>query len=464
MSISDTSGLAEDRDEPSSGGLPPTSLPKLECGPDDQPKPDGTTNQRNPHLSVNPHLLDKLDADYEYNLNPFDAEPFFYRRMYRANVSVLRIFLITLIIPLVLFVVAAAQGTLFTPKTGASVAKDFFSWLFIHQYSRPLNSQSAYIPLLRDYPDLIILVSFVLSVPIVYFLYQELSVIYGALHTNSCLFIIDQDGFVREHAAIKDAYSEWGHHKYRNLAAAFLLAISIYAMLNIGSAFDYWAPPQLRGPALSAWQASAAKHWWAALVPFHVGSLCFVIVGAIALYSFGTETYIGWRWLRFLNKTSPMLAYRANPSNPDGQFGWLRIRNMILWTFFGSLPLSALVAFGLFRISRPTIGLAGASIVFLIVLGDVSIVVIQIALSIRRNIEKVKRHDILQLQAKLNLLETGQDIDLEMHEHLAGVAQIEKLSSLPKLPLGLPTVILSLVVVLVPILAAIADIINAIKS
>ena len=102
--------------------------------------------------------------------------------------------------------------------------------------------------------------------------------------------------------------------------------------------------------------------------------------------------------------------------------------------------------------------------VFLLFLGDVTIVVIRIASSISANLDRVRRFDILRMQEAAGL-GGNKEFDLNrIRENSAIIDQMDKLASLPKLPLGLTTVLLSLAVSLLPIVAAIVDFVHVIKT
>ena len=248
--------------------LPPSSQ---EGGLDSHPKLEHNNLAR----------LDELDQSFAYNLNPLDAEPFFYRRLSRSGISVWAVFLVALIIPAILVAVAIKQHTLIAPTQNAGVAKDFTSWLFLHPYAQAVDSQHEVIPFLRDYPDLILLVSLVLSIPIVHFLYQELQVVYGALSTNDCLFVLDEPSLKDAHKRICDFYTTWGKFRYLHLIVAFLLTLGVYRILNRPSTFEYWAPKGLKGKGLISWETAARQNWWANS-HYHIGAITFILIGTIA--------------------------------------------------------------------------------------------------------------------------------------------------------------------------------------
>jgi hypothetical protein len=91
--------------------------------------------------------------------------------------------------PVALIVVCYMQYDLVLPSNlQGGIGPDFMRWLFPPSslLSQPVTLEPASLPLSRDYPSVLLFGSFLLSLPVVHYQYQQLEHLYGSIHTNDC--------------------------------------------------------------------------------------------------------------------------------------------------------------------------------------------------------------------------------------------------------------------------------------
>jgi hypothetical protein len=101
-----------------------------------------------------------------------------------------------------------------------------------------------------------------------------------------------------------------------------------------------------------------------------LGAIPVIVVSAVGIYSVYVEAILGLAYVRFLRACRGYFVFRANPFNPDGFFGWKRLRQ-IIYNLEAGLILTAITAWFVSYFLVPTglfIGMATLAVFVFIVL------------------------------------------------------------------------------------------------
>jgi hypothetical protein len=439
-----------------------------------------------PRRRNDPKDPEVLEETYRWNLWPFSADPIFYGRLARWRVPVFTTVLIAACIPAAIVAVAAAKGAL-TVNASGSLWHDFLRWAFGAKPPKAETIQDPSVPLFRDYPTLILALDFAVSVPLVYYMYHQLSVLYGSLHTNHC-FGIDADDrpvgngangeaspntagtttFPEEYEALTSSLRAWGRSSRAVFLGCVALAFAMYYFVaQRTQAFDAWVPFNLHGKSAHNWAVSARASWWAA--PWKAGAVVWLFFGAFALYSFITQSFVGWRWLRYLTRTSYLVSYSANPTDPDGQYGWRRLRNLVVSLLFGSLPLSTIVAIAVYKIFRSSYNVYLAVLILAIFIVNVFVMMTFLLIHLGNNVRRAKRVRVLELTEDMEQF-SDLSIDPNSGPEMAYVAcqairdELQRVAATPNLPIKGQSILISFLVTAAPLVAAILDLFASVKK
>jgi hypothetical protein len=407
---------------------------------------------------------DELDRTYPDNLTPFLAVPKGYGTLYDNQRRVGQLLLYALAIPALLCAISGIHKSLWTQSPlQTSILADVAHFLFRTDLKVAAPDKSAEVPLLRDYPAILLVTTFTLSIPLVYYLYSQLALLYGSLHTNGCLTVRDATGFKREREILNDQFKAWGRYWWVVAGVSLAIAALMYWVLFNFHSFGPWAADNLPAPESSAWLRTARSSWWASIhKPFRLGSVVWVLTGAGAIYSFAGQSFIGWSWQRHLGRLLNKVEFRPTWSDPDGVFGWRRLRNLVAALLFGSLPLSTSAGLAIFLMFRARVGIFPAATVMSLFIANIALCLVRILAALRRNIALTRRADILALTTDLRSY-TDQTADaLAMRTELRD--EIERVTRLPLLPLGRPTIAASFALAALPIVAAILDIASSLTK
>jgi uncharacterized protein (DUF2062 family) len=194
--------------------------------------------------------------------------------------------------------------------------------------------------------------------------------------------------------------------------------------------------------------------WWAGLHPFHFGGLVWIIVGALGVYMVYVEAMVGITYVRFLSRSSDNYRFRANRFNPDGFYGWSRLREAITYQEAGA-ACAAISAFALFFIIQPAIGAVPTAVV----LGFFILVVLYVFSSAIRSLRRQVSDDRKkQIKEILEKLPTGGESD-GMAGQVATLVAYRHLQAIEKIP-PMPIRQRSLVTGVAPIIAALIGLVS----
>lgn len=418
-------------------------------------------------ISPSYQQLDMVDRSYEFNLQPLRAAPLLYGRItaLKAPFSIATVACIGLLVLGIVLMVNLAQGTISLSGSASPWWHDFIHWAFgtsvrIHPQITPA------VPLLRDYASLSLIVAIAASIPLVYFLYSELGVLYGSLHTNGCFVVLDKvrlkthfDRFNRslDHSRERTRYT---------VLCCLALVVAIYWAASSPQTFSSWAPSAAKDIDRSGWIRTASVHWWAH--PWS-GRILWIVIGTLGLYSFAVQSFVGWRWMLYLVRTSDFVEYKPNPADPDGHFGWHRLRKIIGGILFGSIPLAVLGGFGLYGIFKARFGEAAGVAVFLGLVMNITVMMSCFVKALRNNIRRARRAQIIQLTTalegeELKMLGEGRynTASIAAREELR--AEVSRLASMPTFPFRPPAVLASFAIVGIPVVAGVVDLISVLAK
>jgi hypothetical protein len=352
------------------------------------------------------------------NLRPFEAEPLLMVRLHRLNASPLLIaFGASLTALIAVSWTAALSNALYRSPTSPSLHRDI--WHFIKLESA---GNSGPVPYLRDYPSIILTITITLSVPLVYGLFRSLAVLHQELDEADCIRYDDQG----RHALV-EAVNKVNARLVRcgRFSPAVLLGlVALVAGLNYrlrGRLFPFIGP------------GDHYADWWARISPFRLGGLVWVALGAIGLYMVYVEAVVGVNYVKFLRECRVQYHFRANPYNPDGFYGWSRLRRIVS-NMEAGVVCSATTVLATFFFLQSSVGvLLGA-----LSLGGFMAVVLYVFIgamtNLRRQVDadrKAQTAEIIRFMPKETAVRTPEAALMT----LAGLARLEMLAKVPAMPI-----------------------------
>lgn len=352
------------------------------------------------------------------DIRPFDAEPLLLARLAQRRVSPLTVTVTSTLIVFFSVSYAAALTDSFYPHPGSpSVGADL--WHFLTR--SPLTGSTA-IPYLRDYPSLLLTLTITASVPLVYGLFTNLAVLHRDLDEYDCVRY-DEQGGVALLAAVEDLNARI---RKAGRLAPLAVVVMLVGIVAVNLALDGRLFP-------FAGSADYYADWWARLSPIRLGGVVWVLLGTIGLYMVYVEAIVGVYYVRFLRECRIQYRFRANPYNPDGFYGWSRLRK-IFSNMEAGVVCSALTVAGMFYFLEPSLGGLLAAVALAAFMAIVLYVFIGALTNLRRQVAGDRKEQTAAIIAQMPKSSVPASAERAL-EVLAGLAQLEMLSKVPGMPI-----------------------------
>jgi hypothetical protein len=240
------------------------------------------------------------------------------------------------------------------------------------------------VPYLADFPSIVLTITVLSSTVLVYSLFINVAQLHSDMEGNDCV-TYSEEGFDRLHVAVTELNDRFKHFG-RYSVAAFGACLAFMAMLNwrLGQASLF--------PFMN--EKDLYPHWWASSQPFQFDAIAWVVLGGLGLYVVYIESILGILYVRFARTSDPEYHFRANLANPDGSYGWGRLRKIITNLELG-VVLTAASSWAVSFFLQPAFG-ALLTVIFLIIFVSVVLgVFVNINASFRRQV-KVDKAEMLR--------------------------------------------------------------------
>jgi hypothetical protein len=345
-------------------------------------------------------------------LKPFAVDPLFMGPLNTANISTTAVTMGMAGLMVFAVLASAASARLLARPAEVPLWRDV--WLFV---TRDLATEPGHtMPLLRDYPSIVLTCTVVAAVSLVYGLYRIAARFHGEMEATGSITYNDAGAMALTEAVqrLNRTYERWG----KVSPFAFALALAFMVATNLG----------LRSGLFSFLGPDLYQHWWASLYPFRLGGLVWVVFGAIGIYAVYAEAVLGVTYVSFLRKLRPHYQFRANLLNIDGFFGWQALREVFTNLQLGALcTLLSSWAFSFFL--ETALGGVGMTAVISVFIGVVTYVYFSVNMSFRRQVQRDKKAQAEQVAREIAALSGRTDAEgllalLVAYRRLDYIAQI----------------------------------------
>jgi hypothetical protein len=348
------------------------------------------------------------------NIQPFNIEPIILARLYRAGVHPSVVGVVSIVATAIAVSWSALLPNLFYRSKG-SLGGWAAIWSFLLR--NPQNSVARSMPYLSDYPAIVLTATISVSVYLVYELFYSASVLHSDMGKASCIRYTEQG-----RKALSDAVNEMNAKftRWGKLAPlALVLALICTALINLrleGRLYAFLRSKHLYGS------------WWASLSPLRPGGVVWLLLGGLGIYMVYTEAVLGLTYLTFLRKCRGDYQFRANMVNPDGLYGWSRVRRIVSNLEVGVL-CTLLSAWALWFYLQPAVG----SVVTVLVLGIFVGVVLYVFVGVTSNYRRQVRTDKYTQRAEIGQ-EIANNSDGEARDLLKVMIAYQRLAVVEKIP------------------------------
>jgi hypothetical protein len=295
-------------------------------------------------------------------------------------------------------------------------------WQFISRRSPRGLDQS--VPYLRDYPSIVLTFTIVTSLCLVYGLYRGASTLHSDLEASGCVNY-DEAGraeLTKRIDAMNKRLQTWG--KVSPLVFVGSIAFTLMTNLTVKSnLFGFLGGPR------------PYEHWWASIYPLRAGGVVWVLCGGIGIYMVYVEAVLGLTYLNFLRglRHSGHYQFRANMLNPDGFFGWYRLRQLITNMQAGAVcTLLSAWAFSYFL--EPAVGTIATIVILSIFIGIVTYVYFGVNANFRRQVKRDKRAQADAVGREIAELDGRTDPE-SLLKLLVAYRQLDYIAQIPSAPI-----------------------------
>lgn len=316
------------------------------------------------------------------NLKPFNIDPVFFLLLYKAGVKARWFsFCAPMFIMGTVAWTAAASDLLVWPASADDLWSDV--WLFVtHQPSTATQAM----PLLRDYPSLVLTFTVSAAVILVYSLYWNAAKLHRDLEQSDCVTYDESNRaeLIQSIEGVNARLRRWGYLSPIALGLAMLFMVIVNMSMKT-RLFSFLGP-------------DLYQNWWASLLPLRPGGVVWVIFGGIGIYMVYIEAVLGLTYVSFLRELHRKKKYtfNANPLNPDGFFGWYRLRQIVT-NLQAGVVVSLLSAWTFSYFLQPAVGIVATVIVLLIFIGIVLFVYFSVNSGFRHQVIESKRRQTLEV-------------------------------------------------------------------
>ncbi|MGC5033591.1 hypothetical protein [Micromonospora sp. DT229] len=352
------------------------------------------------------------------DLEPFVVDPLILGRLHGGKVSQGWASVIVGGITGLAVIWAAAGSGLFLPGSDADPFwKD--AWHFVIR----TRSDSTYLdmPYLRDYPSIVLTFTIVTSVLLVYGLYLGAARLHSDMEATGCIKY-DEAGRRALTEAV-DAVNQRLHRWGKLSPIVFVVALGFTTLTNLGmqsELFSFLAP-------------ELYSNWWASLSPLRPGGVLWVLFGAIGIYMVYIEAIVGLTYVAFLKRLKNDYQFRANMVNPDGFFGWRRLRQLITNMQAGAL-CTMLSAWAVSFFLEPAMGTIAAAAVLAIFIGIVLYVFSAVNGNFRRQVRQDKEAQTEEVAKEIAKFKGREDTE-GLLALLAAYKRLDYISKIPATPI-----------------------------
>lgn len=379
------------------------------------------------------------------DLMPFVIEPIILARLHRANVHPAVAGVLAGAITFVTVTWTALVSGLFYVPTTKSHSWWHSFWLFILHDSDVSRGHT--VPYLEDYPSMVLTITIAVSVYLVYAIYGYAAVLHTDMDRADCISTTPEGREALSDAvvAINTRFALWGRWAPLALLLCLVAATLIDFRLE-GRLFTFLHSGNLY------------RHWWASLTPFRAGGPLWVLFGALGIYMVYAEAILGLTYVRFLRTCRNDYRFRANMLNPDGLFGWTRIRRIVSNLEAGVL-CTVLSSWALSFYLQPAVG----SVITVAVLALFDGIVFYVFISVTWNFRRQVKTDKGALRAKIGseISSSLASSDIEgLLKTLVAYKRLELVSNIPSVPIRPRWLIVGGVTVLIPLAALIVQILS----
>src|SRR5438270_7110948 len=77
--------------------------------------------------------------------------------------------------------------------------------------------------------------------------------------------------------------------------------------------------------------------WWAQAFPIHLGGVVWIVFGSLGIYMIYVAVILAITYINFLGKCRYHYSFKANRFNPDGFYGWSRMREALSYQEAGAV-------------------------------------------------------------------------------------------------------------------------------
>lgn len=250
------------------------------------------------------------------DLKPYNVDPILLGRLAAMKVRPSYVWLAAIVVIAGSIIWSALASDLFFWSAGQSTLWQDI-WSFVLHKSLDDTGQS--VPYLRDYPSLVLTVTVISAIGLVYTLYGDAARLHSDLEESGCVTYKDANlaDLIKRINDVNATLNKWGKFSILALPLAWLFMF----MVNLTMQTDLFA---FLSPGLY-------QNWWASLVPLRPGGVVWVFAGGLGIYMVYVEAVLGLTYVRFLRRLHKdgKYEFNANPRNPDGFFGWSRLRRVI---------------------------------------------------------------------------------------------------------------------------------------
>jgi hypothetical protein len=375
------------------------------------------------------------------NLKPFEIEPVLLSRLNKFNLSPTLVGIVTAFIVLLATSCSALlDNAFFRPLSKTSTIGDL--WLFFTQSKSGTESIRS-MPYLRDYAALLLTVTIILSVPFVYGIFKSMSVLHAELEENKCIRYIGngRERIISVINELNDRLKNYG--RWARLVIFAILATVTFVNLGL---------KQHLYPFLGI--DDLYDRWWAQAFPIHLGGLVWIVVGSLGIYMVYVAVILGVTYVKFLSKCRDNYFFGANRFNPDGFYGWSRMRRSLSYQEAGA-ACSVISSFAMFFILQSVIGTFLAAVIISTFMTAVFCAFFFVIHSLRRQVRVDRKMQIeevlkdLPAEGQSNSV-SGQVAILTAYRHLEAIERI------PPMPIRQRFLISGIV----PMIAAVIGFIN----
>ena len=404
------------------------------------------------------------------DIEPFQIDPIIFGRLNALGadgLTVLRLAVLTTAGTLTALVMVTAVANTFR-ATSSGVSPGALADAML---TRSEVSMTA-VPLLADYPSLLLLLTIVGSFLLVYHLFRAASTLHSDLASTECVVYTstspgtspgaspgasteaapqattDQAPRPTLRSAVEEMNNKFeaaGQRAVPALVLCFAVSVSVaYAMRD--SLFVFLGNDDL------------SRHWWASVSPFNAGSIIWITVGAVGLYTVYVEAVLGIVYVKFARRCGADFRFRANPANPDGAYGWRSLRTIVNNLQLG-VVLTALSSWAMSYFLAPAVGWPVTVSVITAFVAIVIYVFYSVNAHWRRQVTADKSAQIMALHKQLST-PTAPDKDWATVQNTIW-DEIDRIQAIPNSPLRRKWLIAGALAILAPLTAIAAHVLKA---